>query len=35
MGLSLASTGVRRGVIYGREFGKYDKRIERILLHTP
>jgi len=35
MGLSLASNGVRRGVIYGREFGKNDKRIERIILHTP
>jgi hypothetical protein len=35
MGLSLASTGVRSGVIYGREFGKNDKKIEIILLHTP
>ena len=35
MGLSVASTGVRRGMIYGREFGKNDKRIESIFLHTP
>jgi hypothetical protein len=35
MGLSLAGTGVRSGVIYGREFGKNDKRKEIILLHTP
>jgi hypothetical protein len=32
MGVSLVSTGVRRGVIHGKEFGKTDKRIEKILI---
>ena len=35
MGLLLANTGVRRGMIYGREFRKKWQKIESILLHTP